>query len=178
MWDLLEWPTFIKDTKLHNGKCEQSGSFSWNNKPRTVLCCLEGPFDGCNTFFFLLFWDSYGVISTHHVRDTLIQFLFLISFSCQSSEVFIYDIVRSMIPEVLERGHREKNGDREQRWGRGHGEKLSFSVHPLLAGGTWLHRIASQKTHDALTLETKTVRWYVASNMSSIDGTDLNLILM
>lgn len=25
---------------------------------------------------FLLFWDSYGVISTHSVRDTLIEFIF------------------------------------------------------------------------------------------------------
>lgn len=25
MWALLDWPTFIKDTKLNDGKCEQSG---------------------------------------------------------------------------------------------------------------------------------------------------------
>lgn len=31
----------------------------------------------------LLFWDSYGVILTHNVRDTLIQF----TFSCPLSEI-------------------------------------------------------------------------------------------
>lgn len=50
---------------------------------------------------FLLLWDSYGVILTHNVRDTLIEFIFKF-LSRWLSEIFIDDVVCSIISKTLE----------------------------------------------------------------------------